>query len=421
MNLIELYQSILDVAKLTTDEDGYVSNELMGNKEPFIINGKRLVLPTSIQLRNPDRESRIVFHPLRENALQTGESEILSTFRNALNTRLNASVALLIANLVRIGTSIAEHKKLNPDQMEYLVILKNADEKTFDTLAKIIAEMPLGQTKKAFVSIYLKKGAKLADRTYKRGGIVSFPFYNDLLEAKDEIYGVKIRQKDKVALKALLEYIFGNEIATVNHYSFGSSSDVAPSLESVMGAIKNIGTIINDKVEMFKDILEDTEEMIIPADWVESFDNIEKYLPEIRMIPTQFGNDGIKPTVTENTTSTNEVKGIIPVKEKLSFAALPNNNPQPVQNNNTGLGLVSQGGIGTIKTMSLSDAFRGNQNNLGNSGIGMMGVNQTPVIGVRTNPFVGNNNSNYGFASLPNNNMMGTNNPFVSGFGGTRL
>lgn len=399
MNLIELYKSILNVAKLSVDDEGYVSNELMDNKKPFVISGRRLVIPTNNQLRNPDRESRIVFHPLRENALQTGESEVLSAFRNALNTRINGAVALLMANLVRLATSVAEHKKLNPDQMEYLTILKNADDKTFETLAKIIAAMPLGQTKMAFVSIYLKKGAKLNDRAYKRAGIVSFPFYNDLLEAKDEIYGVKIRQKDKIGFKALLEYVFTTDIATLNHFSFGSSSDVAPSLEAIMGAVKNIGIAINNQIENFKDVFEDCEEMLISADWVESFDNINKYLPEIRLIPTQFGNESNVAPVVENTTKVNAMTGAIPVKEKLTFAALPNS--QPVQNNSGSLGLTSQGGM-----MSISQAMAGMRTVSAPSiGIGM-------GIGVNQNPFAGNN---HGFAALPVSNVTSSN-PFVSGF-----
>lgn len=421
MNLIELYKEILKVAKLTTDDEGYVSSNLMGNKEPFVIGGKRLVLPTSAQLRNPDRESRIVFHPLRENALQTGEPEVLAAYRNAVNTRLNGAIALLLANLVRIATSVAEHKNLNPDQTEYLTILKNADEKTFETLAKIISEMPLGQTKKAFVSIYLKKGAKLNDRTYKKAGIVSFPFYQDLLEAKDEVYGVKIRQKDKNGFKGLMEYVFSEGISTINYYSAGSSSDVAPSLESIMGAVKNIGAVINSMVENFKDVLEDHEEMIIDAGWVEAFENIDKFLPEIRLIPTQFGNDSKSVPVTENPVNINSPINTgtlnVPVKEKMTFAALPNSGNQfnqpnmvaqtPVQQP-IGLGLVSQGGVPNM--LSLTDAFRSNnpqipvQNNMGfNQGMGVQG-NSLPM---------NNLNNPFGFAGVQRNQVMG-NNPFTN-------
>lgn len=407
MKLLDLYKSILGVARLTVDEDGYVSNELMENKQPFLISGKRLVIPTPAQLRNPDRESRIIFHPLRENALQTGESEVLAAFRVSLNTRINAAVALLMANLTSIATSVAEQKKLNPDQMEYLTLLKDVDEeKTFPTLAKIIAAMPLGQTKQVFVSIYLKKGAKLNDRAYKRAGIVSFPLYQELLEEKNEIYGVPVRKKDRLAFKALLEYIFGPEIAIPNHYSFGSSSDVAPSLEAIMGAVKNIGAVINAQVEKFKDVLEDHEEMMIDADWVEAFDNIEKFVPEIRLIPSQLGNEAINTPdtpVVENTTGINGVTGVIPVKEKLTFAALPGAQPTPVAPVNNGLGLVSQGGM-----LSLSQAMAGMRS------IGQPSMMGNGLIGVNPNPFVGNG---FGFAALPNAGV--NNNPFAGGMGGS--
>lgn len=403
MKLLELYSAILKVAKLTTDDDGYVSNVLMDNKKPFIISGKRLVLPTTVQLRNPDKESRIVFHPLRENALQTGESEVLSSFRVALNTRINGAVALLLANLVNLAVSVPEHKKLNSDQMEYLTLIKKADEKTFKDLQKIIEAMPLGQNKKAFVSIYLKKGAKLNGQTYKKAGIVSFPFYTEIAQAKTEVYGVKLRQKDILGLKELMEYIFGSEIATLNSYSYGSSSDVAPSIESIMGAIKNLGIAINDKVDNFKNIFEDCDEMMVSSDWVEAFDSIEKFLPEIRMIPSQFGNEPTQsaPVEVQSIASPTNVK--IPVKEKLTFAALPGSQ----QNNqmvNTGLGLVSQGGTTQGTGLGLSAAMA----SMRSAGMVNTGIGVRPT----GNVFAGGMSG--GFAALPNNSI--NNNPFAVGF-----
>jgi len=346
--LLDTYKAVLATAKLSVSTDGYVSTELMGEKQPFLISGKRLVIPTDEQLRNPDRESRIIFHPLKENPLQPGESEVLSAFRGSLNTRLNGSVALLLANLVRLASSVAEHKKLNPDQSEYLSLIKDADEKTFDALAKIIAAMPLGQTKKAFISIYLKKGAQFGEKKFKKGAVVSFPICKEMAEKKDEVYGVKVRQKDIKAFRALMEYVFPNCLVP-DVYSFGSNSNVAPSLEAVMGAVKLIGERINEICDNFKGIIEDIDEILINHHWVEVFDDIESLLPLISRIPTQLGNEGRLPleqAIKER--DAEETKpGLIPVKEKLSFAALPQAAPAIGNFANQGRGL------------GLSEAMRG--------------------------------------------------------------
>lgn len=328
MNLLETYTAVLKTAKLTVSEDGYVSSEIFGEKKPFLVDGKRLVLPTKEQLRNPDKENRILFHALWENPLHYGESVVLSAFRSALNTRLNASFALLFANLFQLATSVAEHKKLNPDQSEFLSEVKDTDEKTFDRLAKIINEMPLGQNKKAFISIYLKKGGKINGQAFKKAAIVTFPFYEELLNCKDHVYGIQIRQKDKNAFINLMKFLFV-KIDEENAYSSGSNSDVAPSLECIMGALGKIGEVINCQAETFRGIIDDTDEILIDHNWVEAFQNIERLLPQIRQIPPQIGNEPAAQSETVPLTGMVGTKKeeLIPIKEKLEFVGLPNSRP----------------------------------------------------------------------------------------------
>lgn len=386
MNLLKLYEEILKTAKLSVTKDGYVDSEVFGSKKPFTISGKRLVLPTNEQLRNPDKEARIIFHPLRENPMHYGESEVLASFRSALNMRLNASLALLVASLTRLASSVAEHKKLNPDQSEYLSVVKSADTKTFDALAKIISAMPLGQTTKAFVSIYLKKGGQIEGEKFKKAAIVSFPFYEELLEIKDNVYGVKLRQKDRQVFLNLLKYLFP-KIENKNAYSAGSNSNVAPSLECIMGALKNIGIEINTQAENFKNVIDDSDEIAIASDWVDAFSHIESFVPEINRILPQFGNEPKEIESIEGPEK--KADGPIPVKEKMEFAGLGMN-----QSFNS---FQAPKNESTQKHLSLEDAFRGG-NIQGRASFSQPYFNQNPNVsgGNFTNPGFGFN-SPFGF------------------------
>lgn len=305
MKLIPLYESILRTAHLTCSADGYVSRKLLGDPEPALIKGKRLVLPTPDHLAKTDNEVR--FHPLSENILR-GESEVLEFFRSALNIRMNYTLSLLVYQMMVIGTSPAVHKKLSPDQSLFLSKVKNADEKTLEVLQRLMKAMPYNQTQKAFVSIYLKKGGVVGDRKYMRAGIVTFPLYNELVKGELEVYGVKMRVKDRDSIRALLEYMFPN-IDKVGSYSRGSDSQVAPFLDALMKSVMSLASPLNDLVELYKKHIDDPENMMFESGWVETFDNLEVMLPEIRKVPMQSGNEG-------STTAT----AAAPAAESVAFA-----------------------------------------------------------------------------------------------------
>lgn len=296
MDIIKLYKDILSVANLRVSEDGYVSRVILDESSPFMVEGKRLVLPTQQHLNNPDKTTRVIFHPLRENPLH-GESEVLVSFRQALNTHLNISIGLLLTQMLQLATSDAEHSKLSPDQSAFLSRLKKADETTFINFTKLLQAMPIDQTKQAFVQVFLKKGGEHNGRKYKRIGVVHFPLYQELIKKvpkgapRDKVYDVDLRAHDRDNYIALMEYVF-NQIGTPGAYNAPSDSDIAPSTEAIMAALLKVGSELNDQIDLFSNIFEDIESMKINSDWVETFDNLSNYIVDIRKIPTQLGNEG---------------------------------------------------------------------------------------------------------------------------------
>lgn len=305
MKLLDLYKSLLKTAHLVVTEDGCVSRSFAGRTEPVLIGGKRLVLPTREHLANSNTKERLVFHPLNENFLK-GESIILEHFRKSLNTRLNFTIGLLAYQLLSIAASPAEHAKLNPDQSEFLSKVKNADEKTLEVFRKIMKAMGQDQTQRSFVSLYLKRGGELHGVKHARIGVVVFPFYKELAKegTKEghEVYGVKLRVKDREALMALMAYMIPG-ISVPEKHNRASDSDVAPFLDALMKAVLAVAAPLNDLIELFKNQLEDpstvegeegtgAETLLFEDTWVEAFDNLSLMIPEIRSIPMQAGNEG---------------------------------------------------------------------------------------------------------------------------------
>ena len=291
MKLLDLYQSILDVAMLKVSEDGFVSAKLMGESKPAMVKGKRLVLPTREHLSSPDWEHRVRFHPLAENVLRA-ESDVLAFFRQSLNIRLNFTFGVLAYQLLQIATSPADHAKLSPDQAEFLSKVKNADEKTLQVYEKLIAAYPANAS---FVSIYLKRTGQIAGKRYARLGVVSFPIYKDLkASTTGEVNGVKMRVKDRESILALLEYMIPS-IEDGENNNRGSDSQLAPFLDALMKSVLVVASPLNALVELFRNQLEEPEELMINDEWVETFENLGVLKDEIRAIPMQAGNEGSVP------------------------------------------------------------------------------------------------------------------------------
>lgn len=304
MNLLDVYRSILGAAAMIADDEGYVSfnNKLYSDlpAAPVMIGEKRLVLPTTEHLRNPS-SARIMFHPLREQAMQ-GESEVVAKLRLALGLRLNFTFAGLINECIMICKNIPDHKHLNPDQTTLVSIGQNVTEDTHIAFTELLkrTESQLAPNK-SFISIYVKKNALLHGTNYHRAGVVTFPVYEELVKEEEKPFGMTISKRERKNLIALMEYILP-DIGKEHAYDRGSNSGVAPYLEGLMRVFGAVGSRLNDKYELFEEIIK-VPELKIESAWEEAFEDLDKLLPEIQMVPTQPGNEGRQPVADKKTTS----------------------------------------------------------------------------------------------------------------------
>jgi hypothetical protein len=296
MDIIKLYTNILNATGCKVDKEGYVSvdpsvftGEPSEKTLPFIVNEKRVVLPTFEHQRSAS-DDKIIFHPLNENILR-GESDVVIKLRTAFSIRLNHLFFISIKTAIQMIYDIDSHRKFSPQQHEILSLAPDLDETTAVDFVRMM-KAATAQGSNSHVSLYLKRSGTVDGKKFSRVGVVGFPFYNELKKEQDTYYGVKLRKRDRVGLLKLIEFIFP-DIDKEGSYSRGSNSQVAPFMDALMKAVMSVGSKLNDYFETYKNVIPDFDQgMLISSDWVEDMDNLEANIIHIRKIPSQPGNEG---------------------------------------------------------------------------------------------------------------------------------
>jgi hypothetical protein len=291
--LLTVYKDLCATAHIHVNDDGSLSLQSAGKDGaikllPFTIKGQRVVLPTKERLQKGIGEDAIGFHPLAEN-IGRGESPILERFRMLLNERLNIVTAAVVTRLLQIALSPDDQKKLNPEQSEYLPLVKKVSPLTLERFKDIVDKMPAGKSTQQFVSVFLRRKATLGGESYFRAGIATFPFFALLNSGEESPHGVKLSKKDVEVLQNLLNYIFPH-LGDENYYSRGSSARLGPSTDAIMKTVLALAAALNDVSDLFEDFM--PAGVHIPTEWAEEFENIEALSPWVREIPMLSGNEG---------------------------------------------------------------------------------------------------------------------------------
>lgn len=325
--LNKFYQALLRFCGAFVDDTGrvyYLSPEGTETKDrPMKVAGKHLILPTQDNLRKSDLEKEMIFHPVIES-VNRAESDVLKQMRQAINVRLNVSISMLIGHLMAIVASPKIHSKMSPEQRELFLGMPEITEEMLNTFYKFFSNNISEYGSRFFTNIYLKKGGTFKGEKHACVGIVQFPV-EELMEDSD--VGKSLKPKDKKAISAIMAYIFPEHMTDSEAYNNFSDSVDAPRLEALMKTASCIASRINYLVDLFNDVSaggadvsEELEEIKFNMDW-ESLFKIDKYRNEIRMIPSQSGNDGQLPEepvretkrVPENTTAVRAPAEDLPV------------------------------------------------------------------------------------------------------------
>lgn len=278
MKILTIYEQIMDFCGLTVSDDKVYVKTKEG-KEPFLVDGKQLVIPSSNILRNFRPDEMVVFHPMSEDIIK-GETPIISKLRYAINVRLNIASAIVIQSLLNLIGSPEYHGKLSPEQTELLYNRIDLDDKTVKAFTSHMIKEVSEKEDRLFVSIYLKRAGMLGKEKYARVGVTTFPFYHSLVTGEK----YKFRAKDIDAFKTIQEFIFP-DIGNDEAYSYGSDSDVAPYFDALMISSYKIASRLNDLIKLYHDYIDKPESIAFNLDWYDGIKDMDNYKAEIRSIP----------------------------------------------------------------------------------------------------------------------------------------
>lgn len=286
MKLLGLYENILNYFGLVPDKSGFIRYAIDDKNDPVLIDDKQLVMPLQDHLRNFNPKEKMIFHPFAENVMR-GESAVIKKLRSCINIKLNYTMGIIVKSLLNIVASPALHAKLNNEQMSLLTVIKDADEKT---VINFVSLMNIGIKTRAdrlFTNVYMMRGGTYTGKRFSKVGIISFPFYEELVKIEKHD---KLRVKDREALIAVFKFMFPN-IDETEAYNYGSN-ERAPFFDALLRSSANVAARLNDILFMFEEFIEDANSFVFESGWIEHIEDMAKFEPEIRRIPVQDGNEG---------------------------------------------------------------------------------------------------------------------------------
>lgn len=312
MSVVDFYRKVLISTGCDVEENGLVSREFGGNKNPLKIsidreNSLRLTLPTKQFLDSPDWNNLIAFHPLSENIVK-GESIIIKELKKLMEFRITDVITTMMLEMTEIAVDKNGHKKLSPTQKKFLTLMPEANEKTFTQLSKILCSIS-NKGERKLCSLYIKRGGSINGTPYKRVGVVSFPITDELNKEEKDIFDIKLSAAEKKAIKSLFYWLLPNA-DVVGAYNYGSEDETAPNFHALCGAFMNVMKNINAKMEMFKE-REEIGKMYREINWDVEHGNLKDFYGEIPVLPYNDGD--VAKTATVQTASLNTQQAVTQV------------------------------------------------------------------------------------------------------------
>lgn len=350
MNMLEIYQHILNTCNLHVDDDGKVKRQMNTKLIPVGIkfgdDHRYLVLPTRENLNSPAVASYVIFHPFIEN-LARSESRVLSLVRKEFTRFYGSQLAYLMMVLVDLSSN-SKHTDLTAEQLEIIGKFGKTDKTFAENFTKIIDKLAKQGGANTPATISLRKGVTIGNRKYSRVATWSSPLVDEIdktielteksKDYKPKVFGVPVRKADLKTLKAVC-HVFMPDIEKGAFYGVSDATD-APYIEAFIRALKTLPAHTNKIAKAFfsgpypivpavvaeEELLQTTAKI----DWIEDEFSVSKWKSEYVMIPLQEGNEG-NVSVEETTRS-------IPVQQEVkkwdTVSAPSNGNAaqqQPVQ------------------------------------------------------------------------------------------
>ena len=385
--LLQHYQAMLNALAFQVDENGFVYSKKVGTdvQIPTTIENRRLALPTEKLLSKPDWDVTVAFHPFSESVVR-GESEMITWMKNRIGHRMTALITMMLMHFSHMASDNETQKKLTTDQLNIIQTFGDADEKTVETVGKLVEAIVYG--KGQVIHFYLRhsgKTGKSGEKTAKRFCKVTFPLYKELEEENAKVYGVALRVKDRKFLKAVLEYIF-DKIATEDAYSYGSNSDVAPYYHALMNGFAKVAIPVSSRIYLFRKHMENIANSRIHTEgWLDTFQEAAANTQFIPALPFNVGVGG-------QGIGNDNAQAVVGAQAN---AAIINNEPAPEVKTNQALSQIPQAASALQQMINTGAAAPSNQPTLGtviNQGLQVASLPNNVLGGLPRKTSVGQSN-----------------------------
>ena len=285
--LIPTYRSLLKYAKLDSTEDGYVVyRKKDGSQMPFKIGKQNAILPLAERLRAINHEKEIVFNPLRELTFRA-ETEVYRAYAKALMIALNVTYGHVATSLFQITGSPDQHAGLSENQLNYVLALTEADEKTAVEFASTMVTGLKTSPENFFVSTFIRKGGEYEKKKYKRVGVTFFPFYEAL--KKKEGKWARLSKKNHTSFVQMCELLFP-EMSVDEAYNFPTDSNLAPGFECLVKTTAKLADRLNQVMDDFSSLMPEAEELKFDMLWCDFLEQIDQLTLEVNKVPAQASN-----------------------------------------------------------------------------------------------------------------------------------
>jgi hypothetical protein len=289
--VLEFSANVLkDVGVFDASGEGFLSYLAGDLPKPVTIGPKRLCLPVRAILDDGQWDQRIAFAPLAEQISQ-GPSPVLNAFKEFVQLRLKETFKAVILSLMELAIDQKRHKGLKADAAKFLQLLVEADQKTMDTLVRVLNAVGTAPEKR-LVSLFLKNGG---EGGALRSCVVSFPIMEDApAEDTTTFFGVKMarKTKDKHLIVNLLEYVLGNEEER-KAFTKSSNDGEAPYFHSLLLSFHAMATHLNKLIDRHKAGCSHLDGLRFELAWTEQLVDFTNFAhTHGRVIPVLPGNRG---------------------------------------------------------------------------------------------------------------------------------
>ncbi|ATA65659.1 hypothetical protein 2050HW_00324 [Serratia phage vB_SmaM_ 2050HW] len=286
--LTTIYKEIMIALGFEVDSKMHVLLNEAGVKTPFTIKGKQLIIPTDEWLKNPDYDNQIPFHPLSEN-VRRKKSEVQERLALAVSNRVYRVTCTLLNFIFTLALDTDKHPQLTPEQREYLRDVPDVTKKTLTAVQKLIQEKVDFKGQYALVNMFVKRSGLWKGEEYPRVCTTTFPIMDEEHSPEKKIFDVPFLVRDRSTFFKVMRRIFPNIDTSMDDYSYGSRSQVAPNFHSLMMAFSLLANDLNKVTKVFCEDFAELEGCIIQTNWVKNMADLNDYKNDI---PPLDGNIG---------------------------------------------------------------------------------------------------------------------------------